>query len=94
MHACTTCNNRFWKPEVYCFIFHPEVCEVQRISFNFLQPVSQPQPEKEKEEVKPKGRGLIGMRAKPAEGRKLSWLHCIIFLRCHIKYMYNSLGYK
>ena len=31
-----------------------------------LQPVSQPPPEKE--EAKPKGRGLIGMRAKPAEG--------------------------
>lgn len=55
--------------------------------------MSQPQPEKEKEEAKPKGRGLIGMRAKPAEGRKLSRLHCIIFLRCHIKYMYNSLGH-
>lgn len=66
---------------LYCRVYQPTKVEEQELKciitlgeqikktkrIDAERPVSQPQPEKEKEEVKPKGRGLIGMRAKPAE---------------------------
>lgn len=68
---------------LYCRVYQPTKVEEQELKciitlgeqikktkrIDAERPVSQPQPEKEKEEVKPKGRGLIGMRAKPAEDK-------------------------
>lgn len=66
---------------LYCRVYQPTKVEEQELKciitlgeqikktkrIDAERPVSQPQPEKE--EAKPKGRGLIGMRAKPAEDK-------------------------
>nr|XP_022292656.1 titin-like isoform X3 [Crassostrea virginica] len=66
---------------LYCRVYQPTKVEEQELKcvitlgeqikktkrIDVERPVSQPPPEKE--EAKPKGRGLIGMRAKPAEDK-------------------------